>query len=117
MLLKNDGTVETSVYNKTDDFNFAVVRYVHAESNTSKSVGLNTFFGQLVRLARLSSTRQSFVEKSTELYRNCRSKGYGNSDLQKRLMDFWKYWRPLLSKFGLHGKSEFVNFRQLIVQE
>ncbi|GMR62796.1 hypothetical protein PMAYCL1PPCAC_32991, partial [Pristionchus mayeri] len=33
MIVKNNGKVQTSLYNKTDDYSFSVVRYPHYQSN------------------------------------------------------------------------------------
>ena len=101
----NDNKIVTEVYNKTDDFQFEVVRYVHAESNVSHSIGLNTFYGQLVRIARISSTQDNFEIRITELIKNCQERGYTRKELKTCYVKFQRKWKPLLSKFGLHDKN------------
>ena len=99
-----------SVYNKTDDFDFTVTRYVHADSNVARSVGLNTFRGQLVRIARISSTAEAFQARTKELYDACREKGFHTNELNSCVHQVWEAWKPLLAKFGYQGRNACQDF-------
>jgi len=107
--LKN-GDIITSIYNKTDDFNFEVVRYVSYDSNTSVSVGLNTFYSQLVRIGRICSEINGFRCRTTELYNAFRKKNYNRKILVKRLLEFMFDYRALVFKYGLVSKRDQTEF-------
>uniref|UniRef100_A0A8R1UTH5 Reverse transcriptase domain-containing protein n=1 Tax=Pristionchus pacificus TaxID=54126 RepID=A0A8R1UTH5_PRIPA len=63
------GTVQTSLYNKTDDYSFSVVRYPHYESNIPISMGLNTLHGEIIRIFRNCSLFEHFLERTRQLAR------------------------------------------------
>uniref|UniRef100_A0A8R1U5W9 Reverse transcriptase domain-containing protein n=1 Tax=Pristionchus pacificus TaxID=54126 RepID=A0A8R1U5W9_PRIPA len=63
----NSGTVRTSLYNKTDDYSFSVVRYPHYESNIPISMGLNTLHGEIIRIFRNCSLFEHFLERTRQL--------------------------------------------------
>jgi len=105
-----DKNVVSKVYNKTDDFNFAVVRYVECESNTATSVGLNTFYSQLVRIARINSDLEGFKDRVTEMYYAFRRKNYNDRQLNRRFWNFTRDYRPLLFKFKIVTKKDICDF-------
>ena len=47
-----DGVI-TSLYNKTDDFDFPVVNFTFPESNIPKQLGFNVFYGQVLRYSTI----------------------------------------------------------------
>ncbi|GMT04144.1 hypothetical protein PENTCL1PPCAC_26318, partial [Pristionchus entomophagus] len=57
------GHIQTSLYNKTDDYSFSVIRYPHFESNIPISMGLNTMHGEIVRIYRNCSSFNHFLER------------------------------------------------------
>ncbi|KAF8365373.1 hypothetical protein PRIPAC_83202 [Pristionchus pacificus] len=61
--------VQTSLYNKTDDYSFSVVRYPHYESNIPISMGLNTLHGEIIRIFRNCSLFEHFLERTRQLAR------------------------------------------------
>ncbi|KAF8373402.1 hypothetical protein PRIPAC_79831 [Pristionchus pacificus] len=61
--------VQTSLYNKTDDYSFSVVRYPHYESNIPISMGLNTLQGEIIRIFRNCSLFEHFLERTRQLAR------------------------------------------------
>ncbi|KAF8385528.1 hypothetical protein PRIPAC_74670 [Pristionchus pacificus] len=65
----NTGAVQTSLYNKTDDYSFSVVRYPHYESNIPISMGLNTLHGEIIRIFRNCSLFEHFLERTRQLAR------------------------------------------------
>ncbi|KAF8375769.1 hypothetical protein PRIPAC_82198, partial [Pristionchus pacificus] len=63
----NTGKVQTSLYNKTDDYSFSVVRYPHYESNIPISMGLNTLHGEIIRIFRNCSLFEHFLERTRQV--------------------------------------------------
>ncbi|GMT14529.1 hypothetical protein PFISCL1PPCAC_5826, partial [Pristionchus fissidentatus] len=56
-----------SLYNKTDDYSFQVIRYPHFESNVPVKIGLNTFYGEMVRIYRNCSELNDFILRTESL--------------------------------------------------
>ena len=111
LVTENNETI-TRVYNKTDDFNFPVVRYTHCESNTSIAIGLNTFYSQLIRIGRISSDRNSFTIRVKELYKAFVEKRYNHRVLIQRFRSFAKNYKPLVLKFKLVTKQDIQDYIQ-----
>ena len=87
-----------------------MTRYVHADSNVARSVGLNTFYGQLIRVARISSSADSFNIRIKELFESCQAKGFNEAELTKSFYRFWNNWKPLLAKFDFVGPNAHKEF-------
>ena len=78
-----NNAVVTTVYNKTDDFNFAVVNFTFPESCIPEQLGYNVFYGQILRYSTIFSSRTDFVIKSGILFHTLRTRGYRHSQLIK----------------------------------
>ncbi len=52
---------QITLYNKTDCFNFAAKCYIYADSNTHSNLGYNTFYTQLIRIARTCTRLYSYL--------------------------------------------------------
>ncbi|GMR33651.1 hypothetical protein PMAYCL1PPCAC_03846, partial [Pristionchus mayeri] len=63
------GKVQTSLYNKTDDYSFSVIRYPHFESNIPMSMGVNTLHGEIIRIFRNCSSFEHFLDRVHQLSR------------------------------------------------
>ena len=95
------------MYNKTDEFDFNVARYVHADSNVSNSVARNTLNGQIIRFARLTNCYDNFIDRVQELLQQYKIKGFDNHTLKLWIYDIRKNWTPLLAKFNLQDKDDW----------
>lgn len=98
--------LKLNLYNKTDVFNFDVIRYVHSTSNIHSQVAFNTFFGQLVRFARICSHQKDFVCAAHNLINSFISKGYSPNDLDRITAKMFKTYSMLVAKFGFHQNSK-----------
>lgn len=105
--VSNEG-VTTSLYNKTDDFDFPVVSYTFPESNIPKQLGYNVFYGQVLRYSAIFSVRQEFVSKTAKLFRILNNRGYSHNMLIKTLKKVFKNNIYILYKFGFKISSEVL---------
>ncbi len=64
--LENDDILHKT-YNKTDDYNFQVVRYPAYDSNISYQLCINTIHGEIIRLYRNSSQLNDFIDRIKQL--------------------------------------------------
>jgi len=98
------------IYNKTDSFPFAVVRFVHSSSNVHCNLGYNTFFTQLIRFGRIYTQSTGFTRKCKELCTSFLEKGYKKELLQKKLILFGRNYAALLGKHGFYSLIDKKRF-------
>jgi hypothetical protein len=69
-----NGVITSKIYNKTDDYNFEVMKYPHFESNIPRGIINNVIYGELLRFANGSSHIEDFVfrckDTVTQLLKN-----------------------------------------------
>ena len=70
------GKITSSLYNKTDDYTFKVIRYPQFASNIPLRIGLNTFHGEIVRIHRVCSASNHFIARVRQLIANFVENGY-----------------------------------------
>jgi addiction module RelE/StbE family toxin len=83
--------LDIKVYNKTDDFNFNVVRYVDAAGNVPRNLGLQVYYSQCIRMAQICSNKTALLAAISQLTKECLSKGYKNTELQDQFAGLRKY--------------------------
>ncbi len=106
--IKIDNGVSFAVYNKTEDFNFDVVRYSFADSNMHTNVGLGIFFSQLIRVARICSRGADFEKRVLDMYHTFLLHGYNREDLLKKFFHFAQRCRGLLFKYDICYRNDVV---------
>lgn len=95
------GTVQTSIYNKTDDYSFSVIRYPHYHSNVPISMGLNTFHGEIIRIFRNCSSFNHFLERTRQLTKYFISISYPKEIVFSRLYRTLNKNLTISIKYGL----------------
>lgn len=94
-----------TLYNKVDAFNFAVIRFPHASSNVSNSLGYCTFYSQLIRIGRICSSVTEFKLKLSDLYNIFKSKGFSPILLLHQYKRFVNTYTGIAGTFGLHPQQ------------
>ncbi|KAF8372777.1 hypothetical protein PRIPAC_79206, partial [Pristionchus pacificus] len=103
------GAVQTSLYNKTDDYSFSVVRYPHYESNIPISMGLNTLHGEIIRIFRNCSLFEHFLERTRQLARYFLQIQYPKEILCSRLYSTLNKTPAISLKYAtFHSFSNFL---------
>ena len=90
------------IYNKTDDFNFKVVRYISVASYISLNVGYNVFYGELIRFGRITNLKCEFIQKTAKLLKEFAKKGYTQEKLFEKINQYFKMFSSSLGKFGVY---------------
>ena len=103
-----NNAVVTTVYNKTDDFNFAVVNFTFPESSIPEQLGYNVFYGQILRYSTIFSSRTDFVIKSGILFHTLRARGYRHSYLIKYMKKVLAKNIFILYKYGFKNSDEVI---------
>ena len=99
-------SLQLSVYDKTQDFNFKVVKFIFASSNVTEQLGYNVLYSQLIRAARISNNRKAFVRFSLQFFSSIQSNGFANNRAKNICRRFCKNHLNLSLKFGISSKWE-----------
>ena len=103
-----DTATVTTVYNKTDDFDFAVVNFTFPQSNIPIQLGYNVFYGQVLRYSTIFSRRTDFVVKSGALFSILHSRGYRHSLLLRYMKKVLVKNIFILYKYGFRNCDEAI---------
>ena len=102
----NNDIVNTTLFNKTDNFNFPVVMFTFPSGNIPMALGYNIYFGQVLRYAKICSDRRDFIRASAGLFRTLYIRGYNKETLYKRFIKVFRKDNFLLYKFGYVDVSD-----------
>jgi len=105
----------TSLYNKTDAFDFTVIRYPVATSNIHVQIGYNTFYAQIIRIARICSTSSHFENKIRLLCDAFLERGFEKTDLLLCIKKFTNNYNLLILKFGF-SNYQFSNMCKVFLK-
>ena len=79
-----EGRILTKVYCKTDHFPFEVISLPFLESNLDTKICYNVFYGQVIRIQRLTSLVEDFEARVKFLADILIKRGYCKKSLQKK---------------------------------
>ena len=79
-----EGRILTKVFCKTDHFPFNVISFPFLESNLETKICYNVFFGQVIRIQRLTSLREDFEVRVKFLADILIKRGYNGHFLRKK---------------------------------
>ena len=74
--IESDGQLQTSLYDKRDDFNFHITNFPFLSSNIPSSLAYCVFISQLIRYARACSSYESFILRAARLASKLLRQGY-----------------------------------------
>lgn len=98
------------IYNKTDDFDFTVVRFPFKASNVHSQIGYNTFYSQLIRVGRLTEDSTDFENRTREMFMELLKHGFERYKLIKKFLQFSEKYSSLLLKFGICYHGDVLRF-------
>lgn len=82
-LYTKNGCLEKKLFNKTDNFNFAVARYQQYSSNISYTIKHSCFIGEIIRSFRSCSNKDNFIESVSKIFKILVSNTYPKEILLK----------------------------------
>ena len=80
-----DGKFVYSLYDKRDDFPFAIVRMPHRDSNIPEKIFYSAIVGEFLRIARSSMLYPDFLPKARDLLVRMRNQGATVENLKRSL--------------------------------
>ncbi len=101
-------TINTTLYNNVDAFNFEVIRLPEFSSNVNSSFGYNTFYSQLIRNGRICSGSTEFEIKTRALCSAFLKKGYGNKKLLTTAKKFTHTFKAIVLNLGYRSNSQIM---------
>ena len=96
-----DGHMNTSLYDKRDDFNFSITNFPFLCSNIPSSPAYGVFISQLIRYARASTKYTDFTLRARRLSDKLLSQGYVCDRLTSSLRKFYGRYGELVIHYDV----------------
>ena len=95
-----------SIYDKRDDFAFRIVNFPHMDSNIPANPAYDVYISQLVRYARICTSKVEFINRLRGLSIRLRQQGFETNRLQNSFNSFISLiamvlsWRSMVQPCG-----------------
>ena len=95
-----------SIYDKRDDFAFRIVNFPHMDSNIPANPAYSVYISQLVRYARICTSKVNFLNRLRGLSLRLRQQGFETNRLQNSFNSFISLiamvlsWRSMVQPCG-----------------
>ena len=99
LLIGRDGQLDTSIYDKPDDFSFHITNFPFLGSNIPTSPAFGVFISQLIRYVRACSWYECFILRATRLSNKLLEQGYVKERLKSSLKKFYGRYVDLIKQY------------------
>ena len=82
-LFINNGIISSKIYDKQDDFDFAIVNYPHLDGDVPRATSYGINISQLIRFARACSAVEDFYVRNRTITENLFKQGNRFKTLRK----------------------------------
>ena len=89
-----------SIYDKRDDFAFRIVNFPHMDSNIPANPAYGVYISQLVRYARICTSKVDFINRLRGLSLRLRQQGFETNRLQNSFNKFVNRHGLIVEKYG-----------------
>ena len=89
-----------SIYDKRDDFAFRIVNFPHMDSNIPANPAYSVYISQLVRYARICTSKVDFINRLRGLSLRLRQQGFETNRLQNSFNKFVNRHGLIVEKYG-----------------
>ena len=96
-----NGRLTTTLYNKRDDFDFAIVNFLFLYSNVPLSPAYVVYVSQLIRYARACHAYDDFFEARPTTNKKLMLQGYNESRLKSSFRKFYGHYNDLICDYKL----------------
>ena len=97
----NDNTpFRISIYDKREDFAFRIVNFPHMDSNIPANPDYLVYISQLVRYARICTSKVDFINRLRGLSLRLRQQGFETNLLQKSFNKFFSRHGLIVEKYS-----------------
>ena len=99
--IDSDGRLTTTLYDKRDDFDFAIVNFPFLCSNVPLSPAYGVYVSQLIRYARECHAYDDFLKRDQLLTKKLMMQGYNESRLKSSFRKFYGRYNDLVCDYKL----------------
>ena len=99
--IDSNGRLTTTLYDKRDDFNFAIINFPYLCSNIPLSPAYGVYISQLIRYARACHAYDNFLKRGRLLTRKLMLQGYNESRLKSSFRKFYCRYNDLVCDYKL----------------
>ena len=103
LIVKNNSCATTpfrsSIYDKRDDFTFRIVNFPHMDSNIPANPAYGVYISQLVRYARICTSKVDFMNRLRGLSLRLRQQGFLTNLLQRTFTKFFNRHGLIVVKY------------------
>ena len=89
-----------SIYDKREDFAFRIVNFPHMDSNIPANPAYGVYISQLVRNARICTSKVDFINRLRGLSLRLRQQGFETNLLEKLFNKFFSRHGLIIEKYG-----------------
>ena len=89
-----------SIYDKREDFAFRIVNFPHMDSNIPANPAYGVYISQLMRYARICTSKVDFINRLRGLSLRLRHQGFETNLLQKSFNKFFSRHGLIVEKYG-----------------
>ena len=89
-----------SIYDKREDFAFRIVNFPHMDSNIPANPAYGVYISQLVRYARICTSKVDFINRLRGLSLRLSQQGFETNLLQKSFNKFFSRHGLIVEKYG-----------------
>ena len=89
-----------SIYDKREEFSFRIVNFPHMDSNIPANPAYGVYISQLVRYARICTSKVDFINRLRGLSLRLRQQGFETNLLQKSFNKFFSRHGLIVEKYG-----------------
>ena len=98
-MVDRDGKLQTSIYDKRNDFNFHITNFPFLSSNILSSPADGVFIFQLIRYARACSSYECFILRARRLSSKQLKQGYLVERLKSSFRKFYGRYGDLIQQY------------------
>ena len=102
-----NGIVSSKIYDKRDDFNFAIVNFPFLDGDVPRSPSYGVYISHLIRFARVCSSVDNFNNRNLFLTANLKlfKQGYRYHKIRKAFYKFYHRHSELIVKYNIGLKT------------
>ena len=113
-LKSHQSNITIQLYNKTDDYNFTIIRYPHYHSTVPLRIGLNTLHGEMIRNYRNCTEYCDFITRMATLINTYKKNQYPLEIIATRLLRTIGMNPSIPLKYKVNNSSLYVKILSLI---
>ena len=93
-----DSKLQTTLYNKTDDYGFEITRYFKVSTNVPTNMPYGVLKGQIIRILRLSDDGKDVAHRINSLVQEYLNNGYSKNKILKYTITTLNCYRNILDQ-------------------